>query len=229
MIKAILGFLSSFIIGLITALNYWGIILAMAIESACIPLPSEIIMPFGGYLVVTKVFNSGGGDLLTLFYVGLAGAFGCVLGSVAAYAVGIWGGRPILEKYGKYILISKKDIDMADKWFTKYGDFAIFFSRLLPVIRTFISLPAGIAKMNFPKFVIYSFLGSLPWCFALAWVGYKIGQSAGALIDWEHQMSAKLGNLMHVIDVVIILGVIALVVWYVRRHLKNDAAEKVSK
>ncbi len=221
MVKAILGALSVFIIWIISGLGYWGIILAMAIESACIPLPSEIIMPFGGYLVVTKVFVSQYGDMMALFYVGLAGAFGCVVGSVVAYWAGIWGGRPFLEKYGRYVLISKHDLDMADKWCVRYGDAAIFISRLLPVIRTFISLPAGIAKMNFWRFISYTFIGSVPWCWALAVVGYKIGQHANTIKEWELGVEMKLGKYLHIIDAGILVVLILLVVWYVRRHLKK--------
>ncbi|HOF42673.1 MAG TPA: DedA family protein, partial [Candidatus Moranbacteria bacterium] len=149
MITTIIEILATFIIASISMLGYSGVVLMMAIESACIPLPSEIIMPFAGYLVHTGEFS--------LFWVSFAGAVGCVLGSVLAYWVGIWGGRPFIEKYGKYVLITKHDLDLADRFFQKYGNTAVFVSRLLPVVRTFISLPAGIARMNFPKFVIYTF------------------------------------------------------------------------
>src|SRR3990172_9362438 len=171
MLEKILEPVAQWIISVISSLGYGGIILTMAIESACMPLPSEIIMPFSGYLVTTGRFS--------LFWTGIAGAVGCVIGSVLAYWVGVWGGRPFLEKYGKYILISHRDLDNADRFFKKYGDLSIFISRLLPVVRTFISLPAGIAKMNFSKFVIYTFLGSFPWCLGLSWIGFKLGE------NWE--------------------------------------------
>jgi membrane protein DedA with SNARE-associated domain len=222
MIHYILALLSKFIIFIISSLGYLGVIMAMAIESACIPLPSEVIMPFGGYLVVTKVFTSARGDMLALFYVALAGAFGCVVGSVAAYYAGLWGGRPFLDKYGKYILLSKEHLDTADRWFNKYGDITVFTSRLLPVIRTFISLPAGIMKMNFSKFVLYTFVGSLPWCFILALIGYKIGQKASTIIEWTAAIESRLGKFMHVVDALIILICVALVVWYIRKQLKNS-------
>ena len=173
----------------------------MAIESACIPLPSEIIMPFSGYLVYTGRFN--------LFWVSVAGAFGCVVGSVVAYWAGILGGRPFMERYGKYILISHRDLDTAERWFKRYGDWAIFFSRLLPVIRTFISLPAGIAKMNFPKFILYTFLGSLPWCFALAYIGKVLGE------NWE-----SIRKYFHGADIVIIIIIILGITLFIYRHLK---------
>src|SRR3954462_12819178 len=140
----------------------------MAIESACIPLPSEVIMPFSGYLVYTGRFN--------LWIVAAMGALGCNLGSALAYWIGYRGGRPLVEKYGAYILLSKTELDLADKFFARWGSATVFFSRLLPVIRTFIALPAGVAHMPQGRFHIYTFLGSFPWCWALAWVGMKLGE-----------------------------------------------------
>ncbi len=202
MLEVIISALTSFIINTISSLGYFGVGALMAIESACIPLPSEIIMPFAGFLVAQGKF--------TLLGVTLAGALGCVVGSVAAYAVGALGGRAFIEKYGKYILISRHDMAIADDFFNKYGSAAIFFSRLLPVIRTFISLPAGIAKMNFSKFVVYSFLGSVPWSFGLAYLGKKLGD------HWD-----TLGVYFHKFDFVIAAIILIGVVWYVRRHLKQ--------
>jgi len=174
----------------------------MAIESACIPLPSEIIMPFSGYLVSAGRFN--------LWLVGIAGAIGCVVGSVAAYWVGIKGGRPFLEKYGKYVLISHHDLDNADRFFRKYGDWSIFISRLLPVIRTFISLPAGIARMRFGRFVVLTFIGSLPWCLALAYVGKVMGE------NWE-----EIKFYFRQADIVIGILIVIAVVLFLYRHLKK--------
>lgn len=181
-------------------LGYFGVAIMMAIESMCIPLPSEIIMPFAGYLVFTGRF--------TLWGVALAGAIGCVIGSVIAYLVGAYGGRKFIEKYGKYFLITKHDLNLADNFFEKYGVSAIFFSRLLPVVRTFISLPAGIAKMNFSKFVIYTFAGSLPWCYFLAYLGLKLGSSWDTLGVYFHKFDLAIG-------IIILIGVI----WFVKRHL----------
>jgi membrane protein DedA with SNARE-associated domain len=203
MISSIIFFITNFIVNAISSLGYLGVGAMMAIESACIPLPSEIIMPFAGFLVAQGKF--------TLLGVTLAGALGCVVGSIVAYAVGIYGGRAFIEKYGKYILISNHDLEVADKFFNKYGSSAIFLSRLLPVVRTFISLPAGIAKMNFLKFVIYTFLGSLPWCYVLAYIGKKLGD------NWD-----TLGVYFHKFDVVILLIILFGVVWYIRRHLKQE-------
>lgn len=207
MIAKIIEILAVFIISAISMLGYGGVILMMAIESACIPLPSEIIMPFSGYLVSTGKFS--------LWGVSLAGSIGCVLGSALAYWVGIWGGRSFLEKYGKYVLIAKHDLDVADRFFQKYGNAAIFFSRLLPVVRTFISLPAGIAKMNFSKFVIYTFLGSFPFCLFLAYIGKKLGD------NWD-----TLGVYFHKFDLIIGIIIIAGAIWFVKRHLNIKKNEK---
>src|SRR5438067_5538758 len=168
MVARIIEILSAFIVLTISTLGYAGVVLLMAIESACIPLPSEIIMPFSGYLVYTDRFN--------LWAVAVAGAAGCVAGSIVAYGVGMYGGRPVIEKYGRYVLISPHDLDLADKWFARRGELIVFASRLLPVIRTFIAFPAGVAKMNLTRFVVYTFLGSLPWCMGLAYVGQKLGE-----------------------------------------------------
>ncbi len=220
MVEAILGVLSQFIQNMFMFFGPMGIgiVLAMAIESACIPLPSEIIMPFAGYLVVNGFYKFGG-EYTSLFWVGILGAFGCLVGSVVAYAVGKWGGRPFLDKYGKYVLISKHDLDMADAFFKKYGEIAIFISRLLPVIRTFISLPAGIANMNFIRFSFYTMLGSIPWCWALAWIGWKVGKHAVDINVWKESLKHSLGKWMHVIDAVILILIVAAVIWYVMRHL----------
>jgi membrane protein DedA with SNARE-associated domain len=210
MIARIIEILSGFIVATIMALGYWGVALLMAIESACIPLPSEIIMPFSGYLV-----SQG---QMSLWGVGVAGAVGCVLGSLVAYWVGMYGGRPLIEKYGRYVLISRRDLDMADRWFGRYGEAIIFTSRLLPAIRTFIAFPAGVARMNLKRFILYTFAGSLPWCLGLAYVGQKLGEK------WNKDETLK--TLFHRFDFVIgIVGVIA-VVWWVRRHLKHLKEEK---
>jgi membrane protein DedA with SNARE-associated domain len=206
LIARIIEFLSAFIVAVISKLGYSGVILLMAIESACIPLPSEVIMPFSGYLVYTGQFN--------LWLVGIAGAVGCVLGSLVAYWVGMYGGRPLIEKYGKFVLVSHHDLDLADRWFARYGEAIVFFSRLLPVIRTFIAFPAGIARMNLTRFVVYTFLGSLPWCLGLAYVGELLGEQWDkneALKAWFHRFD-------FVIGIILLVGV----VWWVWRHVKNS-------
>ncbi len=202
MVEKIIALLAGFIIGTISRLGYGGIVLLMAIESACIPLPSEIIMPFSGYLVSTGEMN--------LWLVGLAGAVGCVLGSLVAYYAGAWGGRPLVEKYGKYILISHHDLDLADRWFQRHGDITIFIGRLLPVIRTFIAFPAGVARMSLWRFNLYTFVGSFIWSIGLAWIGMKLGEHWNTLGVYFHRFDAAIG-------VVLLIGVI----WYVRRHLNH--------
>ena len=207
MVARIIGVLSAFIVAVISTLGYSGVALLMAIESACIPLPSEIIMPFSGYLVHTGQFN--------LWLVGLAGAVGCVLGSLVAYYVGMYGGRPLIERYGRFVLVSHHDLDLADRWFSRYGELIVFASRLLPVVRTFIAFPAGIARMNIKRFVIYTFLGSLPWCIGLAYVGQLLGE------QWDKNELLK--SWFHRFDFVIgILGVLAAA-WWIWRHLKNSS------
>ncbi len=205
MLESIIAPIASFIIATISAIGYGGIVILMAIESACIPLPSEIIMPFSGYLVSTGRFD--------LIMVATAGAIGCNLGSTIAYVVGFYGGRPLVEKWGAYILVSRHDLEMADRFFGRFGSITVFVSRLLPVIRTFIALPAGIARMNPLKFQIYTFLGSWPWCFALAYIGAKLGER------WESDPTLR--DVLHRFDAVIVAAFLVAVVWYVWRHWKN--------
>jgi membrane protein DedA with SNARE-associated domain len=188
LVETIITLLGRFVMNTISSLGYSGIFLTMAIESACIPLPSEIIMPFSGYLVTTGQFS--------LIGVTLAGAIGNVVGSIVAYYAGVWGGRPFVERYGPYMLVSRRDLDLADRWFQKYGDAAVLFSRMLPVVRTFISLPAGIAAMNFPRFVIFTFVGALPWCYLLAYIGVKMGEQWDQLHDYFHQLDIVIGLLL---------------------------------
>jgi membrane protein DedA with SNARE-associated domain len=205
MIGKLIELLSVFIVATIARLGYAGVVLLMAIESACIPLPSEIIMPFSGYLVSKGEFN--------LWLVGVAGAFGCVVGSLVAYWVGMYGGRPLVEKYGRYLLVSSHDLDLADRWFDRFGEVIVFASRLLPAVRTFIAFPAGVARMNIKKFVIYTFAGSLPWCIGLAYVGQRLGEK------WDKDPTLK--NLFHRFDFVIGILITAAVVWWVWRHIKH--------
>jgi len=197
MVTRLLSLVSQFILAVISAGGYLGIVLLMAIESACIPLPSEIIMPFSGYLV--------GQGRFTLWGVAVAGAVGCNLGSAVAYFVGARGGRPWLERYGRYVLITRRDLEWADRWFARYGEATILFARLLPVIRTFIALPAGIARMSVWRFHLYTFLGSLPWCWVLAWLGLKFGE------QWEE----KIHPWFEKFDIVIGLVLPAAVAWFV--------------
>ena len=203
MLEKFIAFLATWIIGIISSMGYGGIILLMGIESACIPLPSEIIMPFSGYLVFK-------GEM-TLWGVALAGAIGCVVGSIPAYYLGAYGGRPIVEKYGKWVLVSHRDLDWADRAFNQYGEIIIFIGRLLPGVRTFIAFPAGVAKMPMGRFIAYTFVGSLIWCWVLAYVGMKMGEHWHDLKVYFHQM-----------HILLAVAAVIFVIWYIRRHFKDS-------
>ncbi len=196
---------AGFIVATISATGYAGVAALMAVELACIPIPSEIIMPFSGYLVSTGRFN--------LLLAATAGAVGCNIGSTVAYMVGRHGGRPLVERWGSYVLISRRDLDDADRFFARWGGIAVLVGRLLPVIRTFIALPAGIARLPQLKFQIYTFVGSWPWCFALAYAGYKLGQR------WNTDPS--LHALMRRFDLLVLAAVALGLVWYVWRHFRR--------
>ena len=175
----------------------------MAIESCGIPLPSEIIMPLAGQFLIKDP-----GNITGILAAGFFGALGCTIGSIVAYYIGALGGRPLIEKYGKYILINKEHLYMADRWFEKYGEWAAFFSRLIPVVRTFISFPAGIARMNITKFIIFTFLGSFVWSAALGWAGAEF-----------HPEDIR--NAMRPFDLPIVLIILALIAVYVVRAWRN--------
>lgn len=200
--------ISGYVTGFISWIGYAGIFLLMAAESACIPIASEITLPFSGFAVQQGNLN--------FWLVVLAGTFGCLAGSLISYYVGFYGGRPILERYGKYILIQKHDLDRADMWFAKYGNNAVFFSRMLPIVRTFISLPAGIARLEIKRFVLYSFIGSLPWCIALTYAGVILGNNWGLLDHYGLY-----------VDIIIIIGIMAFIAYaaYVMFIKKDQAVE----
>ncbi|MGB4811255.1 MAG: DedA family protein [Methylophilaceae bacterium] len=202
MLENLMVMVATWIKEIISSMGYGGVVLLMAIESACIPLPSEIIMPFAGFLVYE--------GKMTLLGIALAGAIGCVVGSIPAYYVGMFGGRKLVEKYGKYVLISKKDLDWADNAFAKHGEIIIFIGRMLPAVRTFIAFPAGVARMNMTKFCVYTFIGSFIWCYILGYAGMKMGE------HWE-----DLKVYFHEFHYVIIVAGIVFLIWYVRRHFKN--------
>lgn len=163
-------------------------------------------MPFSGYLVSRGEMN--------LWLVGIAGAVGCVVGSWVAYYAGMYGGRPFIEKYGRYILLSRHDLDLADRWFAKYGELIVFTARLLPAIRTFIAFPAGVARMNITRFTIYTFAGSLPWCLGLAYIGQKLGE------QWDKNDTLK--TWFHRFDFLIGIAGLIFVAWWVWRHIKHS-------
>jgi membrane protein DedA with SNARE-associated domain len=177
--------LTAWVVGMIAALGYAGIILLMAIESACIPLPSEVTMPFAGYLAATGRFN--------LQLVALAGAVGCLLGSYVAYYVGASGGRWLLERYGRYVLIAPHELAIADRFFARWGGATVFWSRLLPVVRTFIAFPAGVSRMRLLPFTIYTLVGSYLWCLGLAYGGMKLGEHWTALGPYFHRFDGAIG------------------------------------
>ncbi len=195
MTEKIIDFLLPYITHLISAIGYPGVALLMAIESACIPLPSEIIMPFAGYAVYQGKMN--------LLLAATAGAIGCNLGSVVAYWIGAHGGRPLVERFGRYVLMSHRDLDRVDHYFQKYGDITVLIGRLLPVVRTFIALPAGIARMPQLRFHIYTFIGSWPW----------------------NDPNSRLKHILHKADAVILLLLVAGIAWFVWSHLKHRGEE----
>lgn len=202
------------ITGFIAHTGYVGVLLLMALESACIPVPSEAIMPFAG----AQITAPAGSFHPNLHVLAFVGAIGNLLGSILAYGVGHKGGRPFLEKYGGYVLIRKRDMDKSDHYFHTYGEATVFFTRVLPVIRTFISLPAGIARMNFAKFCIYTFLGALPWCYLLAWLGTKYGQHLQTVNAWLHKADAAIGAILIVL--------FALWLWH---HLRPDPQDQTGE
>lgn len=210
MLDKIIAPLGGLIIATISTLGYGGIVILMAIESACIPLPSEIIMPFSGYLAFTGRFD--------LVWVATAGAIGCNLGSTIAYAIGFYGGRPFIEKWGAYVLISRRDLDWAQRFFKRYGSITVFVSRLLPVVRTFIALPAGIAGMSQAKFQIYTFLGSWPWCYVLAYIGFKLGER------WNSDPRFK--DALHRFDGLIVAAIVLAIGWYIWRRWQHRQPPK---
>jgi membrane protein DedA with SNARE-associated domain len=206
------GFLEQQILDFIAStyqlLQWPGVVALMAIESACIPFPSELIMPLAGWMLLKE-------QSLPVTYTLVAGAYGALgntIGSIIAYVVGMWVGRPLLSKYGRFILISQHDLDMADRWFSRSGSWSVFISRLLPVIRTYISLPAGIARMHLIKFVSYTFIGSFIWSLGLAYGGYQMGE------HWE-----QIRDVMRPFDPLFIAAILALIAFYIYRHVKHTS------
>ena len=206
MVEEIEELLLNFVEYVYDAIGWPGVVVMMAVESACIPLPSEIIMPLAGWFLIED--RGRGEEWLVL--AAFCGALGNLIGSLAAYAVGAWGGRPLLLRFGRYVLISREEIERAEHWFTRYGDRAVFISRVLPVVRTFISLPAGVARMNVWRFSVLSFVGSFPWSLGLAWAGFVLGENWDRIREWMRPAD---------IPILIVLGV--LVAWYVYRRART--------
>src|SRR5207248_2131802 len=206
MMTEILAVLSHFIIAVISGGGYAGIVLLMGIESACIPLPSEVIMPFSGYLVAQGRF--------TLLWVATAGAIGCNVGSAVAYWVGYFGGRRLVLRYGRFVWLTQRELEISDRFFARFGSATVFVARLLPVVRTFIALPAGVARMPQVRFHLYTFLGSWPWCLGLAYLGMKAGE------HWDY-----LRSYFHRFDAVIAAAIVIVAFLFIRSRWKNRLRE----
>lgn len=193
------------------AMGWPGVVFLMAVESAAIPFPSELIMPLAGWLLIEEK----GASAWMVFMAGFYGALGNLLGSWVAYLISWKGGRPLLKRYGKYVLITQEEVDKAERWFSKYGEAAVFVSRLLPVVRTFISVPAGIARMNLWKFSIYTFAGSFPWSLGLAYGGFKLGE------NWEDMRAV-----MRPFDIPIGIIILAAIGWFIYKRIRAIRAQE---
>jgi len=201
-IDTVLAPIVEFVISTISTLGYPGITFLMGIESAAIPLPSEVIMPFSGFLVSEGRFALGG--------IALAGAVGSVIGSWITYGIGYYGGRPLIRRYGRFVFITEHDLALVDKFFLKFGNWATLIGRMLPIVRTYISIPAGISRIKFWPFTVAAFVGSYIWSFFLGWVGFKLGENWDSVRHYFRQ-----------IDWIIVLILLVGFVWWVRRHIKN--------
>jgi membrane protein DedA with SNARE-associated domain len=199
MVDQVISALASWIVAVISAAGYLGVVALMAIESACIPLPSEVIMPFAGYLVSIGQFSLVGAATM--------GALGCNVGSTVAYLVALKGGRPAFERWGAYLLVGAAELERSERFFARYGSVTVFIGRLLPVVRTFIAFPAGLARMPMLKFQIYTFLGSWPWCFGLAYIGSLLGAR------WNSDPTFR--RLFHQFDALIVAVLMAGCAWLV--------------
>jgi len=208
MIDQLLSLIVTWVVAVISAAGYLGVAALMAVESACIPLPSEVIMPFAGYLVSIGQFS--------LIGAATAGALGCNIGSTVAYYVAAKGGRPAVERWGRYVLFGPDDLKRTDAFFERYGSLTVFIGRLLPVVRTFIAFPAGLARMPMLKFQAYTFIGSWPWCYGLAYIGYRLGQR------WHSDPTLR--RLFHEFDALIVLVLLAGVAWFMWTHWRRIKA-----
>jgi len=205
--------LIALLLGLSFGAAYFVVFLLMVLQSACIPIPSEVIMPFAGYRL--------GHSWMDLVVLATVASIASNLGSIPAYYLGAKGGRPLVERFGRYLLLSRHDLDLADRFFDKFGSLAVLIGRMLPIVRTFIAFPAGIAKMNKVRFHIYTFIGSWPWCFALAYVGMRLGSQW----DSDPRFKAVFHRFQLSVELVIVVAVV-LFVWthWKNRMGSNDAA-----
>ena len=209
MLTALIENVTATMVSFIAAVGYAGIFVLMALESACIPLPSEITMPFSGFLA-----SQGA---LDFWLIVLAGGVGNLVGSLAAYWVGLKLEATVLRagirKYGKWVLMSERDYDLSERWFREHGEIVVFVSRLLPIVRTFISLPAGVAQMNALRFSVYTLTGSLLWSALLTYIGLKLGENWHSISDYWHQFDFAVAAAL--------LGCIAFYVWHKREVLAS--------
>ena len=205
--EAMLEWIEHFITNSLGEYGYQAVFVLMVLESALIPIPSEVTMVFGGFLASR--------GRLDFFWVGLLGTLANVVGSWIAYWIGLRGGRPLVERWGRYIFLRPHELDRAEAWFDRHGDAAVFFGRLLPVVRTFISLPAGVARMPFGRFTVFTFLGCLPWTFALAWAGLALGDNWETVLRYGEPISWAIA----------VAGVAFVTWWLVKRYRSKRAAE----
>ena len=197
--------LIALLIAVITIGGYTGVVVLMAVQSACIPIPSEVIMPFAGFALAHSQAQ--------LILLATLASVASNIGSIPAYWVGAKGGRPMVERYGRYLLLSKRDLDLADRFFAKFGSMTVLVGRMLPIVRTFIAFPAGIAKMNQFRFHLYTFLGSWPWCYVLAYVGMKLGNR----FQTDPRFKSFFDRFHHAVEVILLVAI----VWFVWTHWKN--------
>jgi membrane protein DedA with SNARE-associated domain len=202
----VMSILAGWIVQLISAGGYAGVAALMAVESACIPLPSEVIMPFAGYVAYTGRF--------TVWEAAIAGAVGCNIGSTIAYYVGMYGGRAAVQRWGRLILLDVRDLDRAERFFARFGAPAVLLARLLPVVRTFIAFPAGVARMRQLPFQIYTFIGSLVWCYALADIGFRLGA------NWDR--NPLLAETLHRFDLLIAALLLVAIAWFLWHRLRDS-------
>lgn len=207
MIYNILALISSFILATIEKLGHLGVFILMGLESAAIPIPSEVIMPFSGFLVSVGKLN--------FWLIVAMGTLGNLVGSIILYFIGFYGGRAFVLKYGKYVLFSEYDLGLAERWFAKYGSATAFFGRLLPIVRTYISFPAGLSRMNFWKFGFYTTLGAAPWTLLFAWLGLKLGE------NWkEIEVYARK------FDILIAVLIIFAGVYFIWHHINRSKKQR---
>ncbi|MFN2227226.1 MAG: DedA family protein, partial [Anaerolineae bacterium] len=206
--------LVEFLTNLFQSIGWFGVVVIMALESANIPIPSEVTMPLSGWMLVQA---RGLSALQAMLLGGLWGGVGCTVGSILSYWLGAWGGRPLVERYGKYIMIHEEDLEKADHWFARWGDWAAFISRLLPIVRTFISFPAGVVRMHFTRFTLYSFVGSFIWCGLLALGGFYFGE------HWE-----ELRAIMRPFDIPIAIVIVAGLGYYIYHHIRRGNRRKAA-